>query len=394
MGRWKKPPGRELAGIRQDDELARVHWREFERMMGRWYAAKGYEVEHRGTGTARRLTDGGVDLVLRGHGEKVLVQCKHEKALRVPYNPAMQLRGLIHAEDEPADRAILVITGEFTPEALRKASKAGLLEMIDGKALRALLGPDISRLRDGAQSTAPLVSAMAGTGGLDAEPLAMDRVAIADEPGFIDPPSPVDPIRAIAPATSVGPAAAALATPATYALPQVTARPMSSRVSRGVAAACAAACLGAIAIVGFRAHEAAPEPLATAPSEAPAPSANPPRPAPKPSRRTSHESAVDGAPRKRAVTTTKPKVVASRANEEAARESAPVIYKSSNMSDAEFAAWRLRKAQREQGLTRNVAEPAGPPTVRETPVAAEPPPTDAPGAPAETMQAILRTNRR
>jgi restriction system protein len=140
--------GRKYTSTKHDDELSRVDWREFERMMARWYASRGYDVDHRGTASSGRRTDGGIDLVLTGHGEKVLVQCKHAKVLQVPYTEAMQLFGLVHAEK--ADRAILITTGEFTREALRKARKVGQLEMIDGKELRRRLGPDIAWLRDGA----------------------------------------------------------------------------------------------------------------------------------------------------------------------------------------------------------------------------------------------------
>jgi hypothetical protein len=96
-------------------------------------------------------------------------------------------------------------------------------------------------------------------------------------------------------------------------------------------------------------------------------------------------------------TVAKAKVVAPRSSEKAVLVPPPVIYKSGNMSDAEFAAWKQRKAQREQGgqlpTTEVVDSPSSPDVARDS-VRAEPPPTDAPGVPAQTMQVILRTNRR
>jgi hypothetical protein len=356
MNQRKIPPGRKETVTKHADELARVNWREFERIVGRWYAAQGYEVEHRGTGTARRLTDGGVDLVLRGRGEKILVQCKHEKALQVPYNPAMQLRGLIHAEDEPADRAILITSGEFTPEALRKARNAGLVEMIDGKALRILLGPDISSLRDGASAvvlSAPVSVALP----------AVETLPAVSAFGDSDAPN-LDAFRPIGVLAS-----------------RVSARPMSSRASRGVAAACAVLCLVAVAVVGLGSHEAGPEPLATTPAE---PStAKPPRlnpQAPQPARHAT--SVADATSHKRSSVPLKPKAALPKPIVEAAREPAPVIYKSSNMTDAEFAAWKHRKAQRDRQPAPDVSAAAAEP-------AAEGPPV-----PAQTMQTILRTNRK
>lgn len=382
MNQRKMPLGSKRTRTWHDDELARVDWREFERIIGRWYASKGYTVDYRGTGSSGRLTDGGVDLVLKGHGEKILVQCKHAKALQVPYNEAMQLRGLIHAEDDPADRGILITSGEFTSEALRKARNAGLLEMIDGKALRELLGADITWLRDSAHGVAPPV-----------------------------PTSPLPP-RAVAapPIASPGTGTVEVSLPPTYEgadrsqVPgaalrdgsHVTSRPVASRVSRGMAAACVVICLGVTAVVGIRSREDIPTPLAQTAQEPVV--TMPARPTPTAPRRASHEPPVVNAkPPGHPTTAAKTKILAPRPSEEVTRIPAPVIYRSSNMSDAEFAAWKQRKAQRERGdqwPATEMADSAGLPAVVRDPVRAEPLPTEAPGVPAQTMQVILRTNRR
>ena len=371
MEPWKKPRGGKPTRVKYDDELSRVHWSEFERIINRWYAAQGYAVEHRGTG-AKGLTDGGVDLVLRGRGERVLVQCKHARAWQVPYNAAMQLRGLIHAEE--ADRAILITSGEFTPEAMRKARIAGRLEMIDGKALRELLGPDIAGWRDAADGTdAPT---LAPPTRVVAAPSIVPRDSVPVEVG-LPPPAPPSPVAS-----------------------NLTARPVASGISRGIAAGCVVVCVGVLAVLvyrlGARPPEAAPE---TTHPPAPKPvAAMPARPAPPVSRHGNHEvPVVNAMPRTRTASTPRPKVVAPRPGEGASPPPAAVIYKSSNMSDAEFAAWKLRKAQRERGGQEPAAEVADgstPPAIVRQPASADAPPAEAPGVPAQTMQTILRTNRR
>ena len=380
----KKPRGGKPTRVKYDDELARVEWREFERIIDRWYTARGYTVEHRGTGS-KGMTDGGVDLVLKGHGEKVLVQCKHAKAWQVPYNAAMQLRGLIHAEKEPADRAILITSGEFTPEALSKARTAGLLEMIDGKALRDLLGPDISGLRDSAHGVAPPEPA---------SPVPVPtRVEVT--PSIMLP-------RTVTAEVSLPPAhtpAERIPTPTAPTLrngSHITSRPVASGVSRGVAAGCAVVCLGIIALVVFRLREDVPAPL---PESRPEPVvAIPAPPTPTTPRRASHETpVVKATPHGHPAMAAKAKVVPPRPSEKAVPVPPPVIYKSSNMSDAEFAAWKLRKAQREEGgqvPTTEVADSISRPSVVRDSARTELTPTDLPGVPAQTMQVILRTNRR
>ncbi|NII55695.1 restriction endonuclease [Luteibacter sp. SG786] len=330
MGRWKKPPGRELTGKHYDDELARIHWREFERVMGRWYTLQGYEVEERGTQSGTRLTDGGVDLVLKGRGEKVLVQCKHEKVLQVPHNAAMQLRGLIHAEE--ADRAILVTTGEFTPEALRKAAKAGRLELIDGEAVRRMLGAELPRLRDATwvRPAAP-----------EPEPEAWGRL--------------VPPIDHVARATE----------PARH----VVSRPMSSKLAAYTLLAVVVVST-VVATMGVRLWgRSPPSPPAIADPTMTKPVAAAPATKPAEKRPTERK------PLRHVASTTRPK--AKVAAPESAPATAEVIYKSADMSDAEFEAWKLRKARREGMASQDEAEavPTGPAT------------------PAQTMQVILRTNR-
>jgi hypothetical protein len=382
--------GRKYTSTKHDDELSRVDWREFERMMARWYASRGYDVDHRGTASSGRRTDGGIDLVLTGHGEKVLVQCKHAKVLQVPYTEAMQLFGLVHAEK--ADRAILITTGEFTREALRKARKVGQLEMIDGKELRRRLGPDIAWLRDGAADPVPTPqppqAPPTADAAFDAPPLA-PAALVPQAPAFSAPPRQ--------------PGAKDTSARDWPEMPRVAARRMSPHLSRGVMAACVLASVAAIGYLGVRSNGTPPPetvaapmaPMAPADAAAPKPAVArtvPPRRAP-----VVHEASANAGapPRKHHADTA---VAAARSTKAAdappATMSEQVIYKSSDMSDAEYAAWKLRKARREQQVVEEPAQSTGTTTPEETQPTVERPGAESAPVPMRTMQVILRTNRK
>ena len=124
---------------RRDDALSRIGWARLERLMARHYQREGYAVEHVGTGGTRQRFDGGIDLKLRKGSAYVLVQCKHWNAKQVPHNAVHELLGLM--VNERATGAVLVTSGEFTRAAIEAAGKQDRVQLIDGDALRTLLGP-------------------------------------------------------------------------------------------------------------------------------------------------------------------------------------------------------------------------------------------------------------
>lgn len=114
------------------NSLRDLSWREFEQLVGEAYRRQGYDIEETGGGGA----DGGIDLVLRGNGETVLVQCKQWKARQVGVDKVRELFGVVTAER--ADRGILVTSGNFTKDALSfQAGKP--LTLVDGPALAQLV---------------------------------------------------------------------------------------------------------------------------------------------------------------------------------------------------------------------------------------------------------------
>lgn len=112
--------------------FAHMNWREFEQLVGELFRQQGYQVIETGGHGA----DGGVDLVLLRDGERMLVQCKQWKALKVSVQVVRELYGVIAAEG--AHGGFVVTSGRFTSEA--RAFAEGLaVELIDGAALHAMV---------------------------------------------------------------------------------------------------------------------------------------------------------------------------------------------------------------------------------------------------------------
>ena len=124
---------------RHDDALSRVTWGAFEHMVAEHFRRQGYRVEHTGTAEGRNPADGGIDLKLHREQELVVVQCKHWNSFQVPHNDVHQLIGVMHTVE--ATGAIVVTSGEFTAMAVEAAAKFRHIRLIDGKTIRAMLGP-------------------------------------------------------------------------------------------------------------------------------------------------------------------------------------------------------------------------------------------------------------
>lgn len=124
---------------RHDDALSRITWGAFEHLVAEHFRRQGYRIEHTGTGDGYSVTDGGIDLKLYRDQEIVVVQCKHWNSFQVPHNDVHQLMGVMHTV--AATSAIVITSGEFTTAAIEAAAKFRHIRLIDGRTIRALLGP-------------------------------------------------------------------------------------------------------------------------------------------------------------------------------------------------------------------------------------------------------------
>ncbi len=95
--------------------LNEMTWREFEGLIHEAFRLRGYSVRRLGGDGP----DGGGELVLDRGAEKVLVQCKQWRALRVGVSVVRELYGVMAAEGAAA--GIVVTSGSFTPDAVEFA---------------------------------------------------------------------------------------------------------------------------------------------------------------------------------------------------------------------------------------------------------------------------------
>jgi restriction system protein len=108
-------------------------WQEFEHLVAEYYRRRGYVAEVVGASGG----DGGVDIVLHGKGEQVLVQCKQWRAYNVGVSTVRELLGVVVSRR--ASKGIVVTSGSFTQEAVRFAAQNGELELVGGDQLADMI---------------------------------------------------------------------------------------------------------------------------------------------------------------------------------------------------------------------------------------------------------------
>ena len=129
------------------ESIAALGWRDFERLVGEAFRRRGYSVEETGLGCA----DGGIDLILRRDGRRILVQCKQWRRQRVPVNVVREMYGLM--AHHRADEVRIAALGGFTPDAERFA-EGKRIGLIGGPTLLAMIeevravNPDVVDARD------------------------------------------------------------------------------------------------------------------------------------------------------------------------------------------------------------------------------------------------------
>src|SRR5574337_887451 len=114
------------------ESIAALGWRHFEQLVGEAFRRQGYAVEETGLGGA----DGGIDLILRKDGRRVLVQCKQWRRRQIPVNVVREMHGLL--AHHHADRVKIVCTGTYTRDAAKFAQDKPI-ELIGGEELLQMI---------------------------------------------------------------------------------------------------------------------------------------------------------------------------------------------------------------------------------------------------------------
>ena len=121
------------------ESLRAVSWKDFECLMAEAYRRQGCQVDY----SFGRGADDGVDLVLRKSGRTSLVQCKQWKVFSIGVSVTREMFGIMTAEK--ADEAIIVTSGQFTPDA-EAFARGKPIQLINGplelvRAVQSKSGP-------------------------------------------------------------------------------------------------------------------------------------------------------------------------------------------------------------------------------------------------------------
>ena len=115
-----------------DMRIADLTWQQFEGYLAEYFRRHGATVTYRGGSSS----DGGVDLVVDDASGRRIVQAKHWKARSVGVVPLRALWGVLN--DERADGAVCVTSGEFTADAVEFA-RGKRSDLINGAQLARLV---------------------------------------------------------------------------------------------------------------------------------------------------------------------------------------------------------------------------------------------------------------
>jgi restriction system protein len=116
----------------QYDPVRNMSWQNFEILVSAFFREQGYTVIDRGGMGA----DGGIDILLKKDGKKIIVQCKHWKTYKVGVNIVREQFGIMTAEG--FDEAIIVTSGNYTHEA-NEFAKNKNITLITGERLKEII---------------------------------------------------------------------------------------------------------------------------------------------------------------------------------------------------------------------------------------------------------------
>jgi restriction system protein len=112
--------------------ISGISWHEFERLLQEAFQLQGYKVtRHGGNGP-----DGGIDLLLQRDSERIFVQCKHWRAMKVGVTVVRELYGVMAAEG--ATGGIIATSGTFTVDAERFANGRNI-DLLNGSELAMMI---------------------------------------------------------------------------------------------------------------------------------------------------------------------------------------------------------------------------------------------------------------
>ncbi len=118
---------RYLKKARKDGSFKKVNWQQMEYIAGEFYKEMGYKVKVKGGAHA----DGGIDLIAKKQGVKVLIQVKHYKG-NVGVKIVREMLGVL-VDNNEFNEVHLVTSSGYTKEAISFAKRNKQIRLLTGK---------------------------------------------------------------------------------------------------------------------------------------------------------------------------------------------------------------------------------------------------------------------
>jgi hypothetical protein len=128
------PAASSTEALKARDQLAKIDWRQFERVAARILEHMDWQV----TLSGGAKPDGGADMVARKNNEVAVVQCKHWKNTQVQVKVVRELLGTKASTGFAAHEAVLFTSSSFTDDASRFA-RENKITVFDGDAIVRLV---------------------------------------------------------------------------------------------------------------------------------------------------------------------------------------------------------------------------------------------------------------
>jgi restriction system protein len=114
------------------NSIRSLSWKQFEELIAEAYRREGFHVvENDGTGP-----DGGIDLILKKNGKKLLVQCKQWKSYKVGVKVVREMYGIMMARHAAG---VIVITSDIFTQEAKNFAAGKPIDLIDGQHVHDLV---------------------------------------------------------------------------------------------------------------------------------------------------------------------------------------------------------------------------------------------------------------
>lgn len=138
------------------NQLAKLHWREFAKLVLQAMRGRGYQLAQEEGQPADGIPTDGSDIVMEYRGERILLSCKYGSAAVVG---APALLGLAKSATLRGTEKVIVVTpGRFDQEAARIAQEQKI-ELIDGESLWPEVRPYVAAPDAPAEVAKPAIGA-------------------------------------------------------------------------------------------------------------------------------------------------------------------------------------------------------------------------------------------